>query len=95
MQINPATNKCVVHDIATEQNGRCIECNPYRPTPARLIVGPVKHFCQMIHDAEGNHVCDVRGYGRLSYMENGDELQDKIGDWLADAINEKLTKNPI
>lgn len=67
----------------------------YRETPKRLIVGPVKHFCQMIHDAEGNHVCDIRGYGILSYMENGDALQDKIGDWVADAINEKLTKDPI
>lgn len=67
----------------------------YRPTPKRLIMGPVKHMCQMIHDSEGNHVCDIRGYGRLSYMENSDQLQDKIGDWVAEAINEKLTKDPI
>lgn len=67
----------------------------YRPTPARLIVGPVTAYSGMLHDAEGNHICDIRGWGRLQYMKDGDKLQDKIGDWVAAAINEKLAKDPI
>lgn len=67
----------------------------YRPTPDRLIVGPVTHLYGMIHDAEGNHICDVRGYGRLQYMKDGEDLQDGIGEWLAAAINARLDSNPI
>lgn len=67
----------------------------YRPTPEKLIVGPVKHVCGMIHDKEGNHIVDIRGWGRLQYMKDGEILQDKIGDWVAQAINEKLSKDPI
>lgn len=67
----------------------------FRPTPPRLIVGPVKAVCNMLHDAEGNHICDMRGWGRLQYFKDGDKLQDKLGDWVAEAINEKLERDPI
>ncbi len=67
----------------------------YRPTPKRLIVGPVKAICGMMHDAEGNHICDIRGWGRIQYYENAEAIQDKMADWIAEAINEKLERDPI
>lgn len=68
---------------------------PFRPTPEHLIVAPVQHIMGKITDAESHMICDIRGWGRLQYMEKGEELQDKIGDFIADAINEKLDKDPI
>ncbi len=67
----------------------------YRPTPKRLIVGPLKHYCGMIHDAKGHHICDVRGWGRIQYYEGAEEIQDKIGDYIAEALTERLKTNPI
>lgn len=46
-----------------------------------------------IFDADFNRVCDVRGWGRLLYMENPEEKQNSIGRFIANAINEKLKKN--
>lgn len=69
--------------------------NKFRPRPKQLIAGPVKATYQMIHDAEGNHICDIRGWGRLQYFESGDLLQDKITQFVVDAINERLKTNPI
>lgn len=68
---------------------------PYRPTPAKLIVGPVRARYANIYDAEGQHICDIRGWGRIQYFKNPEETQDKIADWVAAAINEKLEKDPI
>lgn len=67
----------------------------YRPTPKNLIVGPVTGYAGMIHDADGNHIADIRGWGRLQYMENPEELQDGILAWLVEAINERLKTHPI
>ncbi len=41
------------------------------------------------------HVADVRGYGALQKRlgtDNADKLQDEIGEFIAQAINEKLEK---
>ena len=43
-----------------------------------------------IFDAEHNMVASVRGWGRISYMENPEEKQDAMGEFIAQAINEKL-----
>lgn len=67
----------------------------YRPTPKQLIVGPVTHIAGGIWDADNFHVADIRGWGRLQYFENGDDLQDKIAEWVVSAINEKLKTDPI
>lgn len=69
--------------------------NEFRPTPERLIVGPVTEYCQKVTDAEGNMLVDIRGWGRLQYFKDGDKLQDKIAKWVVDAINEKLERDPI
>lgn len=68
----------------------------FRPTPKRLIIGPVKLIGDgMIFDSEGNHITDVRGWGRYQYMENSAAVHDKIAEWIVDAINKKLNENPI
>lgn len=68
----------------------------YRPTPSQLIVGPVKiGYTTDVRDANGDAICDIRGWGRLQYYKNGDKLQDKIAQYIVDAINEKLAKDPI
>lgn len=68
----------------------------YRPTPEHLIVGPVRvGYVTDIIDAESNKVCDIRGWGRLQYFKDGEKLQDKIAQFVVDAINEKLAKEQI
>lgn len=68
----------------------------YRKTPKNLIVGKVKaHMAGDIWDEDSNHICDIRGWGRLQYFERGDELQDKMARFVADAINEKLDREPL
>lgn len=67
----------------------------YRPTPKRLIVGPVKATYAGVWDAEGHHILDMRGWGRLQYFENGDQIQDRLAEYVAAAINEKLERDPI
>lgn len=67
----------------------------YRPTPEKLIVGPVTSYCGMMHDAEGSHILDVRGWGRLQYFENAQQLNDSIEAWLVEAVNDRLKTHPI
>lgn len=59
-----------------------------------LIKAPVKYepMGTAIFDAEFNRVCDVRGWGRISYMEDPEEKQDSMGRFIAEAINEKLKR---
>jgi hypothetical protein len=60
----------------------------------KLIKGKVRYvtYGTMILDEDNNHILDIRGWGRLQYMEDGEELQDSIGCFIVDAINEKLDK---
>lgn len=58
----------------------------------KIIIYPVRYepMGQYIFDAEDHTVANVRGWGRLQYMEHGEEKQDAIGHFIAEAINEKL-----
>lgn len=67
----------------------------YRPTPKRLIVGPVTSYGGMMHDAEGNHILDVRGHGRMQYYQGAEAIEEKVEQWLVDAVNERLKTHPI
>lgn len=58
----------------------------------KLIKSPVEFVRGYIHDAEGNVIMQVRGWGRLQYLKNPEEKQDAIGRFVADAINEKLNR---
>ncbi len=58
----------------------------------KLIKYPVRYddYGQMIFDKENNHILDIRGWGRIQYMDNPTETQDFIGKFIANAINQKL-----
>lgn len=54
----------------------------------KAIVFPLKEpVAGMIHDQEGNHILDIRGWGRLQYHEKGEELQDGIAAWVVKTLN--------
>lgn len=46
----------------------------------------------LIMDASNYHVLDIRGWGRLMYMDNPEEKQDAIGRHIADALNNYVPK---
>ena len=48
---------------------------------------------QMIFDGANNLVVDVRGWGRIEKMDNGMELHDTIGEIIAEALNEKWSRD--
>lgn len=52
-----------------------------------------------IMDANSNHVADIRGWGRLQYHPDGDEaaskLQDAIGDWVVNTLNEEAARHKL
>ncbi|WP_238752481.1 hypothetical protein [Neolewinella maritima] len=47
-----------------------------------------------IFDAAHNHIADVevRSWGRLQYMEEGDKMHAQLSAFIQDAINEKLAR---
>lgn len=45
---------------------------------------------QVILDADGNHLLDVRGWGRLQYLPNGRYIQDAIGVFVAQSLNQAV-----
>ena len=58
----------------------------------KLIKYPVKYdnMGTYIFDADNHMVLMIRGWGRLQYLPEAEEKQDEIGQFVADAINEKL-----
>ena len=42
---------------------------------------------QMIFDAENNHLVDIKGFAILQYHQNGSDIQDSIGKYIAECIN--------
>ena len=62
---------------------------------------PFKYYAGYIFDAAGNMFSDagegeqirVRGWGRLGYLENGAEVQDAIGQHIANALNDYWEKH--
>lgn len=68
-----------------------------------LYKPPFKFMYGYIHDADGRVVADnnvdadnqvlrVRGWGRISYMENAEALQDEVGEVIAIALTEYWQK---
>jgi hypothetical protein len=61
------------------------------------IVFPLKNADGWIHDAQGSHLLDVRGWGHFQYADNdnetdefgtkGAEIQDAFGDWVVKTLN--------
>jgi hypothetical protein len=63
---------------------------------------PFKHHRGYIYDSQQHMVADdhdvhaavvarVRGWGRIGYMQNPEELQDEVGEMMADALNALYT----
>lgn len=54
------------------------------------IVFPVRYDNkqQTIWDAKGMMVCDIRGWGRIQFMDKSEERQDAIGEVIARLLNE-------
>ena len=57
-----------------------------------MIKYPVRYESSgtCIFDADNNMVANVRGWGRISYMDSPEKKQDKMGEFISQAINEKL-----
>jgi hypothetical protein len=45
-----------------------------------------------IFDANNQMIGEVRGWGKLQYLPDAEELQDALGQFIVDAINEKWEK---
>ena len=65
---------------------------------------PFKFERGFIFDADNNMVADnpmedgisrVRGWGRISYMKNPEQLQDEVGEIIAEALTEYWSKHGI
>ena len=58
------------------------------------IMFPVSYYSgtQMIFDSNEEIVLDVRGWGRIQYLPEPEKRQDSIGEFIADAMNEKWRK---
>lgn len=46
-----------------------------------------------INDANGKMVADVRGWGWIQKLKHPEKTQDEIGQFIVDAINEKIEKD--
>lgn len=42
---------------------------------------------QSIRDANGLMVCDIRGWGKIQFMEKAEARQDAIGELIANLLN--------
>lgn len=60
-----------------------------------VIAFPVRYdeYGQKIMDAKNQMVADVRGWGRIQYMNDAEARQDEMGRFIADAINHRLSNS--
>lgn len=60
------------------------------------ITGPIEYrqAGQYLYDAEGKMIANVRGWGWIQYLkvEDPEAVQDEIGQFIAEAISEKLER---
>lgn len=78
--------------------------NELRSQALSICKPPFEYKRGYIFDANGNTVADnpmeegalrLRGWGRISHMENPEQLQDEIGEIIADAMSEYWSKHVI
>lgn len=55
---------------------------------------PVKYSSlgTYIYDADDKMIADVRGWGWIQKLDQPEKTQDEIGQFIVDAINEKMEK---
>lgn len=60
------------------------------------IKGPIEYRApgQYLYDAEGKMIANVRGWGWIQYLkvEDPEAVQDSLGQFIAEAISEKLER---
>jgi hypothetical protein len=89
--------------IAEQQGEPLPPFGSKRKAAMAVYTPPFKYLHGYIYDSQNNMVADadgvdgavaarVRGWGRLGYMPNGAELQDEIGQMMADALNALYTR---
>ena len=61
----------------------------------RNIKTPVKYSSlgTYINDADDKMIADVRGWGWMQKLDNPEKTQDEIGEFIAEAINEKIERH--
>lgn len=69
-----------------------------RPVALQYLKPPFTFNRGYIFDSEGhmvaddgdykNHVCRIRGWGAIQYLENPEKLQDMIGELVCEALNQ-------
>ncbi len=47
---------------------------------------------QTIWDSKGMMVCDIRGWGKIQFMNKSEERQDVIGEKIANLLNDYVTE---
>lgn len=62
-------------------------------TITEILEYPVKTDYTYIWDKDNAMIAQVRGWGRLQYMDDAEALQDMVSDFIVDAINEKLERD--
>jgi len=57
-----------------------------------VFTPPFKYdeFGQTIFDSDNNRALDVRAWGQFQYKENGEELQNNFGEWVAECLNKNI-----
>ncbi len=48
---------------------------------------------EMVSDDYATSIQEVRGWGRIQYLGNAEELQDTVGELIAEALTEYWTKH--
>lgn len=90
-------------DLVKQMENEKME-NELKKTIVSLYKPPFKYQYGYIFDSEGNMVTDdlvkdenqvarVRGWGRLSYMDNPEQLQDGVGEMIADILTKHWGKD--
>jgi hypothetical protein len=91
-------------DLEKSANGKqvCVERLVMRDDALALYKPPFAFNHGFIFDKDGNMVADggecdrvarIRGWGRISYMENPEKLQDTVGELIAIALTEYWERN--
>lgn len=51
---------------------------------------PIKFHSGYFFDADGRMIAQMRGWGWMQYLDNAEDLQDNIGEWIAQKINNQI-----
>lgn len=60
----------------------------------KYIKFPVSYssFGTHVTDSDGKHIVDIRGWGWIQKLAHAEDIQDTIGQYVVDAINEKYER---